>query len=85
MTNLTTNKSRVILRLNFQAFSLQVYKAIALNLLTGSSVEVLAKVILIPCPLSPPDSLCLATAIGLSAEPGKEGLGSTLGLWVGIQ
>ena len=37
-------------------------------------MEVFAKVILIPWPLS---SLCLATAIGLSA--GKEGLGSTFG------
>ena len=47
-----------------------------IDLLTGSSVEVLAKVILIPWPRS---SLCLATAIGRSAECGKEGLGSTLG------
>ena len=45
-------------------------------LLTGSSVDVLAKVILIPWPRS---SLCLATAIGRSAECGKEGLGSTCG------
>ena len=50
-----------------------------LRLLTGNSVDVLAKVILIPL-----SSLCLATAIGLSPEcAGNEGLGSTFGLCSG--